>query len=830
MLKNSTRVLSAFFRYYFKSFFIAAAIFCSYTTEMFAQTITQVFTTSGTFTVPPCITSIQVQSWGGGGAGAGSLSGFTNNAGGGGGGGGYTINPAVAVVSGSTYPVTVGLGGVISLKNNGGNGGSSSFNGMVVAAGGSGGTVWNNIGAGNGTGGAGGVGGTYNGGSGAGGDHPNFGGGGGGGAGSSGNGGNAGTPTNATPGTGGPGLQPGGGGGTGSSSAGAAGFTPGGGGSGSLTLNPLGTDQAGGPGANGQVIITYTLNPPVIISVTGAGCVGSTITINGTNLSGATAVTIGATAVTNLNISATVITGTIAAGTSTGIVSVTTPCGTATSSSSFVINAPPPPVVLSPQAICAGGNYNFGGHTYTTAGTYLDTTASTITGCDSITSLTITLTAPITQSISRSVCAGGSYNFGSHTYSAAGVYLDTATSVVTGCDSITTLTLAISPAIPVPIAQSICAGGTYTFGSHSYNTPGTYSDTTSSVVTGCDSITILTLSTASVLSQSISQSICPGGSYNFNGTNLIAPGVYADTLTGAGANGCDSLVVLTLTLNTPASFTFNDSICQGSSYNFNGTNYSAAGTYSDTLSGAAANGCDSLVTLNLSIKSGSASSVSVNSSLLTFCPGDSSQICASGGFVSYVWNNTDTGVCIYTTSAGNFYLTATDAQGCTAISNHLSIGAYPASPISISVNGDTLTCYTGISRQWFFNNQAIPGATTNIIIALQSGNYTVQITDSNGCHSTSSATFVSVGINNVQKSEDIRIYPNPLSSGNLQVDVSEKLIGSGYELFDANGRVVFKSAFRNLHSEITLDLAKGIYVMQIHSAEMNYAVKLVKLN
>src|ERR1019366_4460991 len=471
MLKNSTSSSFAFFRYYFiRSAFVFTIIFSPCYPTFLAQTITQTFTTSGNFTVPACISSIQVQTWGGGGAGGGSVAGFTNNSGGGGGGGAYNI-ATIAVTPGNTYPFIVGLGGTPSSGNNGGNGGSSSFNGSVVAQGGSGGTYWTGIGAGNGNGGAGGTGGIHNGGNGAGGDHPNYGGGGGGGAGSGGNGGTAGTPNASTPGVGGPGAQSGGGGGSGSNSGGIAGFAPGGGGGGSLTLNPLGTSQSGGAGAAGQVIITYTLNPPTITSVTGAGCAGSTITINGTNLSGATAVTIGATAVTNLNITASVITGTIATGTTSGIVSVTTPCGTATSSSSFVINAAPAPVVLSPRSICPGGSYNFGGHVYTAAGTYLDTTASTITGCDSISSLTITMTSVISHSMAQSICTGGSYNFGSHTYSTAGVYIDTATSVVTGCDSVTTLTLTVTPVTPVSMTQSICAGGSYNFGSHTYSTP-----------------------------------------------------------------------------------------------------------------------------------------------------------------------------------------------------------------------------------------------------------------------------------------------------------------------------------------------------------------------
>lgn len=46
---------------------------------------------------------------------------------------------------------------------------------------------------------------------------------------------------------------------------------------------------------------------------------------------------------------------------------------------------------------------------------------------------------------------------------------------------------------------------------------------------------------------------------------------------------------------------FSHSICQGESYPFNAANLTAAGSYNDTLTAAAANGCDSIITLNLTV-------------------------------------------------------------------------------------------------------------------------------------------------------------------------------------------------------------------------------------
>ncbi|MFV8372501.1 choice-of-anchor D domain-containing protein [Flavobacterium sp. LB2P74] len=67
----------------------------------------QTFNTSGTFTVPAGVTSIQVEAWGGGGKGGKKTSG--NSAYGGGGGGAYA-KKLVTVTPGTTYTVTVGIG------------------------------------------------------------------------------------------------------------------------------------------------------------------------------------------------------------------------------------------------------------------------------------------------------------------------------------------------------------------------------------------------------------------------------------------------------------------------------------------------------------------------------------------------------------------------------------------------------------------------------------------------------------------------------------------------------------------------------------------------
>ena len=119
-------------------------------------------------------------------------------------------------------------------------------------------------------------------------------------------------------------------------------------------------DYEGDLMANGFTICVTHTSPPTITSLSAAnGCVGSSLVITGTNLTGATAVTIGGTAATITANTATTVTVTVGAGT-TGTIQVTTPGGSATSAATFTVN--PLPVINTQPAIttiCTTGTGTF---------------------------------------------------------------------------------------------------------------------------------------------------------------------------------------------------------------------------------------------------------------------------------------------------------------------------------------------------------------------------------------------------------------------------------------------------------------------------------------
>jgi len=169
-----------------------------------------------------------------------------------------------------------------------------------------------------------------------------------------------------------------------------------------------GGDTAGGTG------------PPTITSFDPtSGPVGTSVTINGTNFTGATAVTFNTAGASFTVTSATAIQATVPAGATTGPLSVTTPGGTATSANAFTVkvpltatkagtgsgtvtssSSPPSPTQIDCGATCLAF-YDSGTVVTLTATPATGSTYDRWSGCDTVSGATCT----VTMSAARSVTA-----------------------------------------------------------------------------------------------------------------------------------------------------------------------------------------------------------------------------------------------------------------------------------------------------------------------------------------------------------------------------------------------------------------------------------------
>ncbi|MGV3528253.1 MAG: T9SS type B sorting domain-containing protein, partial [Flavisolibacter sp.] len=345
--------------------------------------------------------------------------------------------------------------------------------------------------------------------------------------------------------------------------------------------------------------------------------------------------------------------------------------------------------------------FTWNGQSITGAGTY---TASftTPTGCDSVATLHVNVHAATFTTVTQTVCSSAlPYDWNGNQYNAAGTYSVTLASQF-GCDSVVTLQLTVADVVTSTQAISVCTQQIpYNWNGVDYNAAGTYSQTLATA-NGCDSIAYLVLTVEDALRDTTEVTVCESSlPYNWKGADRTAAGTYS--VTEQNAAGCDVISYLILSVNAATYTTTNVTICQSElPYRWNGNSYTAAGVYSVTFNNA--NGCDSVVTLNLQVPV-------VQTGLVTetVCPAQ----------LPYVWNGNSYN------AAGTYSVTLKNENGCdsTAILN-LLVNPVVTSTTRVNV------CPAQLPYVWNGNNYTAAGT------------YTVSLTGANGCDSIATLNLV----------------------------------------------------------------------------------------
>ncbi len=300
--------------------------------------------------------------------------------------------------------------------------------------------------------------------------------------------------------------------------------------------------------------------------------------------------------------------------------------------------------------------YVFGTSNYIENGTYTNTFISA-DGCDSTVIMQLSF-APTTYYLEEEICQGSVYVFGEDTLTTAGTY-DGELVLNSGCEVAVNLVLSVLPAGSSTIEASICQGDHFVFDNVPYYESGIY-QAAYPTPNGCDSIVILEL-TVNEVEVFIGETICAGASYEVGGESYDQTGMFEINLDSY--NGCDSTVYLTLTV-IPTETTIDASICIGELYELDGMIYDTDGVYEQLVTSNS--GCETMVTLNLVVLSEIETEVEItddngiNNGMLNITP--------SGGQTpyTYLWSTGSTEEDLMGLPAGNYTLTITDGQGCTA--------------------------------------------------------------------------------------------------------------------------------------------------------------------
>jgi hypothetical protein len=413
---------------------------------------------------------------------------------------------------------------------------------------------------------------------------------------------------------------------------------------------------------------------------------------------------------------------------------------------------------------------------------------------------------PSSDSISASICDGQSYQFGNQFLNTSGIYTRIITNA-SGCDSTITLQLSVNPVYNDTVTIAICQGTSFPFKGGFVSQAGTYYDTLQSR-SGCDSMVMLNVSIKQPTSSFDTVSICAGSTYNFNGSALQLAGNYLDTLVNAA--GCDSIINLTLTYKITNRDTIRQTMCQGQFLLFGTKTIRTSGTYYDSLTNA--QGCDSIIVLFMNVIPKTAYSYTD-----TICVG---QTYSFGGQTL--------------TNGGNYSYITLNAAGCdSTVSLTLIIISPPSKPIITRV-GDTLVSSSSTGNQWYYlTTGAISGATNKTYLPNQSlgGKYFVTVTK-RGCATVSSDTIIYFGLSNSSlKLSDWKVYPNPANE-QLNITCSFEETGeTSLEIYSMDGRKLRSIQYGSLGDQWSAslevsDLPAGLYLLRLQHGDKTAEAKI----
>jgi uncharacterized delta-60 repeat protein len=267
------------------------------------------------------------------------------------------------------------------------------------------------------------------------------------------------------------------------------------------------------------------------------------------------------------------------------------------------------------------------------------------------------------------------------------------------------------------------------------------------------------------------------------------------TWTIINSDGCDSIVTLNLTITNPTTNSTTASACNSYTWAENGQTYTTSGTYT------VVNSCHT-------------------EELILTITNSTTNTTATSACDSYTW--TENGQ-TYTTSG-----TYTVVNGCHTEELVLTINQ--VSDLTLTLLNETLTAnLSGASYQWLDcdnGNATITGANNQNYTATANGNYAVEITQ-NGCTATSDCYYVEIGSVGIKDFDsnvpDFNLYPNP----NTGIFTFETTYLGKYLITNNLGQVIFDFDMNSEKKNIDLRVvSSGIYFIS-HSEGQIPAMKLI---
>lgn len=237
----------------------------------------------------------------------------------------------------------------------------------------------------------------------------------------------------------------------------------------------------------------------------------------------------------------------------------------------------------------------------------------------------------------------------------------------------------------------------------------------------------------------------------------------------------------------------------------------------------------------------------------SICNGDSTILSTnniSGAGYQFQWYLNDTielpsgDSAVYVKLPGSYTNKITDlSTGCSAISSApivLERGTNPPASANILFNGTQLFLSpfpNGMSAEWYYNGNLVPGQTGKFLPNLGDGDYTAVLYNTSfpDCRRDASApyTLETTGISGVSNAVyNVNVYPNP-NNGQFNINFTmENAADIKISAYNLVGQQVFERTIENFSGAYTQEmdmsgLAKGVYTIHFETGTTKINRKVV---
>ncbi len=432
--------------------------------------------------------------------------------------------------------------------------------------------------------------------------------------------------------------------------------------------------------------------------------------------------------------------------------------------------------------------------TVTATGVYKDTILS-YRGCDSIMTINVTILKPTGSTRTIYSCDSLKSPYSANIYRKSGKYQEKLKNSV-GCDSIISMNVYIIKKDTTYYTYNGCDILILKNGKKVYKS-GVYIDSFKNF-RGCDSFIfhvakVRNSTTAKVNLKVCRFIICPSNSNKV----FRSAGIYYDTLSNVA--GCDSIIEYTVTSKSTSGIV-NISACSSFKSPSKKYTWTKSGTYLDTLVNKNSAGCDSFMTINLTLNPANLVNLVVSGCRYYVCP--------SGKIIDQTSVVSDT---------------LKFRSGCDSIIYTLNITIYKVNKdVSRSMNTLIAQTNNGAAQfQWLDckqNYSAITGETNKQYTPASNGEYAVMVTE-NSCRDTSDCVLFEINGNKVLHFSQLIVQPNP-SRGVFNIQTVNALHNVEISLIDLQGKLHKVWNFEKLFKEqLEAKLPGGVYFIKVVSAE-----------